>query len=298
MRYKVSTLFLLIACQLASANNDNFSFALEAGLVNDSQLAVEEIDQFESTSDTAKHFQFEADGNWKPADKLNVKAGYSYMDQSYQDNDEFDLTISRLHGDVSYDFPWLTLGVNQHKIDAKLAGDGFLDMTRKGYYIGKLFANSFYLRAESLEIDKTFDTLGDRNAETSALAVDGYYFFNDGLSFFSVGYETEDEKANAPEFSYDGTNYRATFSNKFSFLDKNSQMKLFWRYSDRDYKDIYPGIDQSRADTKSIYGLNWTLWFNDTLSLITEVEQTDSESNLESADYDATQVSLILRAEF
>lgn len=294
----VCALAISQALQGAQDSDSNFSFAVEAGLENDSQLTVEEIDQYQSTGDTATHLQFEADGHWKAGPNFNVKAGYNYMYKNYQDNNDFDLAISRMFADVSYDFSALTLGANHHSIDATLAGDSFLDMSRTGFYAGRLFASSFYLRAEVLDIEKTFETLSDRNANADVYALDAYYFFNQGLSFVAFALEKEEETAQANHFSYDANNYRATYSNEFTWLDKRNRFKLNWRYYQRDYQDVYPNLDESREDTKNSFSIAWDLFFNDTLSMMTKVEQTYSDSNLESADYDATQVSLIFRAEF
>lgn len=298
--------FLIPVCALAvsqalsaAQNSDGeFTVAVEAGLESDSQLTVEEIDQYEATSDIARHLQFEAEGDWQAGSNFNIKAGYNYMSKSYQDNPDFDLDIGRLYGDVSYDFTEVTLGTNHHSIDAKLAGDSFLDMSRTGFYAGRLFANSFYVRAELLDIKKTFNTLSDRDANADVIALDAYYFFNQGLSFIAFGLESEEETAQVNYYSYDADNYRATYSNEFNWLSKRNQLKLNWRYYQRDYQDIYPDIEESREDTRNSFSLTWDLFFNDSLSLITHLEQTYSESNLPSADYDATQISLILRAEF
>lgn len=301
-RYMISlcalTVSPLLFANTASASQDSesdFSIALEAGMERDSQLTVEEIDQYEVASDMATHLQFEAEGDWQATSRLALKGGYHYTSKSYQDNEDFDLDIGRVFGDVSYDFSVLTVGANQHRIDAKLAGDGFLDMTRTGFYAGKLFANSFYLRAELLDIDKKFDNLSDRDASGDSVATDGYFFFNQGLSFFSLGFEQEEETAQAEHFSYDAINYRATFSHEFNWLDKRHRLKLYGRYSNRDYLGVYPEINEARADTKNSISLTWDLFFTDHFSMISHLQQTDADSNLSSADYDATQLSIIFR---
>ncbi len=291
---------LLVSQAVSASDNtdNNLSFGLEVGLTHDSQLTVEEIDQYQASGDTANLIEFEADGNWKPTANFNFKAGYNYLNNNYHNSDDFDLAINRFYGDVSYDFSVVTLGASHHSIDAKLADEDFLDMERTGFYAGHLFANSFYLRAEMQDIEKTFDALSDRNATSDIFAVDAYYFFNQGLSFIALGIENEDAVAQQSHFSYESENYRATYSNEFSWLDKRNRFKLNWRYYQRDYQDTFPDLGQSREDTKNSFSLAWNFFFNDTFTMITEFEQTYSDSNLESADYDATQVSLVLRADF
>lgn len=303
MKRYITPLYALTVCPLlmagiasASESSDSdFSIALEAGIERDSQLTVEEIDQYEADSDMATHLQFEAEGDWQATSRLALKGGYHYTSKSYQDNQDFDLDISRVFADVSYDFSFVTLGANQHEVDAKLAGDGFLDMTRTGFYAGRLFANSFYLRAELLDIEKSFDDLSERNATGDTIATDGYFFFNQGLSFFSLGIEQEEETAQAEHFSYDAINFRATFSHEFNWLNKRNRIKLNGRHSNREYLGVYPGIDEARTDTKNSVSFSWNLFFTDHFSMITHLEQTFADSNLPSADYDANQLSLIFR---
>lgn len=291
---------LLVSQAVRATDNadNNLSFAIEAGLTHDSQLTVEEIDQYQDSGDTANHLEFEADGSWKPSPNFNLKAGYNYLNNNYHNADDFDLAINRFYGNISYDFSVVTVGANHHSIDAKLADDDFLDMERTGFYAGRLFADSFYLRAEMQEIEKTFETLSERNATADVLAVDAYFFFNKGLSFIALGLENEDAVAQQNHFSYEGNNYRATYSNEFSWLDKRNRFELNWRYIQRDYQDLYPVLTANREDSKNSFSLTWDFFFDDTFSMMTEFEQTYSDSNLQSADYDATQLSLVFRADF
>lgn len=292
-----SPLLLALQASASDQSDSSFTIGLEAGMESDSQLSVEEIDQYEASSDMATHLHFDAEGDWQATSNLSIKGGYHYTSKNYQDNSNFDLEISRAFGDVSYDFSFVTLGANQHKGDATLADDGFLDMSRTGFYAGRLFGNSFYLRAEVLDIDKNFDNLNDRNATGDIVSADAYLFFNQGLSFFSFGMEQEEETAQADYFNYDADNFRATFSHEFNWLNKRNRLKVNGRSSQRDYTGIYPEIGESREDTKRSISLSWELFFTDSFLMTNRIEQTYADSNLPSADYDATQLSLIFRLE-
>lgn len=279
-----------------AANNSDYSLTLEAGASHQSQLVVEEIDQFSSNGDTARYLSFDVAGDWELGEKFKLNAGYHYSDTSFKDNSDFDLAIGRLYSDVSYDLSIVTLGYNANRVDAKLGGDSFMDLDRDSFYLARLINNSIYLRAESTSIDKTFDTLGERNATNDATSFDTYFFYNQGQSFFSLGYVTEEESANQPEYSYDGKVYRATFSNKFG-ADNQHKIKLRWRYTDRDYQAVFPGLDSARQDELNTLGLSWEYYFDPKFALVTELENTNSSSNFESADYNANQISLFLRAD-
>ncbi|WP_223669835.1 hypothetical protein [Kangiella shandongensis] len=297
MKYLLLTLPLMAISPSALAKTEaDYELTAEAGAVYNSELVVDEIDQRSSSGDMARYLSLDLGGDWVIEDRFNIKAGYNVSDTDYQDSDDFDLTIHRFYGDVSYDFSAVTVGASQHEIDAKLAGDSFLDMSRGSFYLSKLFNNSIFVRAETIRIDKSFDTLPQRDATNDALGVDSYFFYNQGNSFFSLGYSAEEERAASPEFSYDGDNYRATLSNKFGH-DNNHRLQLQWRYFDRDYRADFPSIRKVRNDSRNTLRLAWDYYFTPQYSLVTQLENTESSSNFETADYTANEISLLFKVE-
>ena len=273
-----------------------YELTAEAGIVYNSELVVEEIDQLNNNGDTARYLSLDVSGDWIVADNLNVQAGYNLSDTDYQDSDDFDLRVHRLFGDIAYDFTVLTVGASHHDINAELAGDNFLDMSRDSFYLSKLFNNSIFVRAEAITIDKTFDSIPERDATNDALGVDAYFFFNQGKSFFSIGYSADEEAASSAEYSYDGDNYRATLSSKFGAND-NHRIQLHWRYCDRQYQAQLPDIGQVREDSRNTFRLAWDYYFTPKFALATQLESTESSSNFESADYSANEISLLFKVE-
>ncbi|AOE48760.1 surface lipoprotein assembly modifier [Kangiella sediminilitoris] len=297
MKISLLTLTLLTVCQPAlSKIKSDYEGTIEVGALYNSELVVEEIDQYSPSGDTARYLSLDLGGEWTFDDRFNAKAGFNVSDSDYHDSDTFDLTLQRIYGDLSYEFTELTIGVSQHDINAELADNDFLDMSRSSFYLSKLFNNSIFVRTEAINIDKTFDTLPDRNADNDAIGVDTYFFYNQAKSFFSVGYSSEKERASASEYSYDGDNYRATFSNKFGG-EHSQRIQLQWRYYDRDYKSEFPVINTARSDSRNTLKLVWDFYFTPQFALSSTLENTESSSNFESADYTANEVSLLFRVE-
>ena len=297
MKYVLPPICLLCFSSSVIANTDSdYGVTLEAGATHNSELVVEEIDQRSANGDIARYLSFDLNGELTFQDNFTIEGGYNISDTDYQDSDDFDLTIQRLYGDASYEFSGFTVGVSHHDINAELAGDNFLDMSRDSFYLSKLFNNSIFVRAEAITIDKTFDSIPERDATNDALGVDSYFFFNQGKSFFSIGYSANEESASAAEYSYDGDNYRATLSNKFGAND-NHRLQLHWRYFDRQDQAQLPDIGQVREDSRNTFRLAWDYYFTPKLALATQLESTESSSNFESADYSANEISLLFKVE-
>lgn len=297
MKYFLTPLILVSFSATAFANtNSDYSLTLEAGASHNSELVVEEIDQYSGNGDTARYLSLDLNANWTLFDNLTVDAGYNVSNTDYQDSDNFDLTIQRFYGDVSYDFSAFTIGTNQHEIDANLDSDSFLDMSRNGIYVSKLFDDTIFIRAELVDTDKSFDSDPNRDANNESLGVDTYFFFNQAKSFFSLGYSSDEETANAAQFSYDGDNYRATYSTKFGQGDAQ-RFQAQWRFYERDYKGIYPEVGFARNDTRHSYKLAWDYYFTPSVALATELQRSESESNYEPADYTSNEVNLLFRLE-
>lgn len=297
MKYFLTPLILVATSATVFAKNSSeYSMTLEAGASHNSELVVEEIDQYSGSGDTARYLSLDLNANWTLFDNLNVDAGYNVSDTDYQASDDFDLTIHRFYGDVSYDFSAFTVGANQHEIDAKLNGDSFLDMSRNGLYLSKLFNDSVFIRAEMVDTDKSFDTNPDRDANNESLGIDTYFFFNQAKSFFSLGYSSDEETAKASQYSYDGDSYRATYSTKLGNQDKH-RLQAQWRYFNRDYNDIYPEINTARNDSRHTYKLAWDYYFTQSVALATELQRNESESNFEPADYTSNEINLLFKLE-
>ncbi|GAA4360301.1 surface lipoprotein assembly modifier [Kangiella marina] len=297
MKYVLTPICLFCFSSSVIANTESdYGVTLEAGATHNSELVVEEIDQRSANGDLGRYLSLDLNGELTFQESFSVKAGYNISDTDYQDTDDFDLTIQRLYGDASYEFSGFTVGVNQHQILADLAGQEFLDMDRSGIYLSKLLNNRIFIRSEYTTTNKEFDDLPDRNASNDALGIDTYFFYNQAKAFFSVGYTSEDEQANASELSYDGDVYRATVSSKFGDNDAH-KLQLKWRYYNRDYQGLLPELNTPRNDERHAVTFSWDYYFTPEFALATQLQRTTSDSNVESADYTANEIELLLRLE-
>lgn len=271
---------------------------IEAGLEYDSNLNVVELDTVSEDSDTAWLFTAGLDGTFTPTDRLTMTGGYSFSSTNYLTHSDFDQDIHLASADVSYDFDAVTVGTSYHYSRAFLASEPLLDFSLASVYLGKLFDNGVYLRGSLQEKRKTFEDEKARNAEAQGVSADVYYFFNDAQTMISIGVDRDDEDASSEVFDNEMLGFRSRFSHRFLVSGHNHKVQLGWRYVERDYADQDPLLGNPRHDAQGVVDASWAVGLNSVFTVEGKVESGRYRSTLETADYDETLVSAILRASF
>lgn len=284
-------------CSQVLAETDEFTVDAElaAGVEYDSRLSVDELDRSAAISDEALVTSAKISGKWKPTSPFSLKGGYSYSGTKYRDNSEFDIDIHQLYADASYDFDVATVGASQFFADAKLDGEGLLELSRTSLYVSKLMDKRFFVRLAMDLTDKDFDTRSQRDADSSALSGDVYYFFNQAKSFVSVGVSGEEEDAVGDEFDFDGVGFKAKVSNKFQIAGKDSKLSLEYRYKQRDYDNLTPLIGERRDETRQNTKLVWEVWFTEQVGVENSLEYGNYNSNLDSNNFSEVIGSVVFK---
>lgn len=273
------------------------SIRLEAGTEFDSNLSVVELDQYSTESDWAALLNARLNGRWKASDNLDLKAGYSYLTKTYQDNESFDLAIQQMHVDASYQFKMLTLGASHHHADAKLAERDFLQLQQTSLYASRLFNNRIFLRAAANYQEKEFPGNAERNARNTGIAGDVFVFFAQGKTFVVAGFTNEEENASQHQFDYDALSLRASINHKLPVWGKASKVQLGIRYHERDYA-ANAQTKIVRADHHRSAAIDWEIYLTSKITATSKIERGDYESNFAAADYSETLASVTFAATF
>ena len=104
-------------------------------------------------------------------------------------------------------------------------------------------------------------------------------------TYFVSGYKYESENAVDPQFDFKGHNIKARFSQRISMGDRDAELKVGWRYEDRNYASITPSIGAIRDDTRHRFQAELEIPITDRIYGLIEYEYADYSSNLPSADY-------------
>lgn len=274
------------------------SGSAELGGIYNSNVSVSELESATGQSDTGTTAGGELDLGWRPTDRLTADVGYSYDGTYYQDQDDFDLGMHMVYGDLAYQFEHFSLGTNYYYADAALGGNDFLTLKLYSFYGGKLFADQLFLRAAVNAGEKTFDGFGERDADVEGFGLDAFWFHNEGRSSVAIGYSLDDEEARLEQFSYEGQTVRVRYSHRFPVFGRDARLQLGVRMEERDYSGVTPIIEARRDDSQRVVDAELELPVTGSLGVVARLERGDYSSNLSSADYTENRAAVSVRYSF
>ncbi|MEL6862194.1 MAG: surface lipoprotein assembly modifier [Pseudomonadota bacterium] len=293
---------LLIALGLAAAPfafaEQEWSFEVSAGVEQDSNVSINELDASTGNDDLALRLRAEIDFETDLTPETDLKFGYTISDKSFDEFSEFDLQTHILSGALSHDFGPVTAGGVIRYIDANLGGDGFQSITQFSPYASGYAAKNLFLRGALTHAEKEFDIQSARDADVLTFDADAYVFLDGSRRYIVVGLEQESSDANDAQFSYDGLGAQLRFSQRFKFRDRTARAQARWRFETRDFDGETPSIGAPREDDRNRFNVELELPITDTIFVAPEYEYGDFSSNLPSADYSQNVVSVRVGARF
>ena len=283
----------------AWADDDSGWFAsVEAGAEYSSNLNVDEIDVDSGSDDYGALIEGSVGYDHEFSGGQRLLASYDFSQSLYAENSDFDLQshIGTVSGEFeAADF---ILTTTYSYIDVYLGGDAFLDMHLIRQSVARLVGASFYVDANYTFMDKSFDDLSERDADTSSVGIDTYYFFNNAKSYVVFGLEYQDENADNVLFDYDGYVAHVDVKVPTPIFGADSTAKLGVKYTDRDYDAFRDDLGAARQDEYYQFSASLTAPITDALSAVADYEYADRQSNLPAADYVENIVSLGLKYDF
>lgn len=304
--------------QAAEPERWALSGSVELGAEYSSNVNISEVEAATGSADTAGVFDAGLNLTWQPNERWRGEAGYSYNTKRYQEADAFNMDIHLAFGDISYEFDFATLGMNYYHAQANLAGSSFMTLGQFSTYTGKLFGDHWYLRGAVNLTDKSFDQLEGRDASNKGLALDNFWFFNQGRSNFLLGLNLEQESAQDPNFDYSAYTLRVRYSHRWTAFGRSARFHLGLRHQNRDYRQVTPepansnpvngirelpipdpgSLDERRQDRRLQVDTRLQIALSESLALIGRVELGNYQSNLESADYRDNRASVAIKWSF
>lgn len=295
-----SLLFAMSVAAPLHAQSDSFDWSgqLQAGYQYDSNVNIRELDQNTERSDQALVTEAQLGLQWRPWHKLEVKVGAQYSDYAYQEFDAFDLAITTLSGDVSYDFDVVKVGMSRHAANAKLASSDFLDYQLDTLYVSRLWGKQWFTRFAYEDTDKQFTNLRERNATAKAYSGDIYWFTPSAESFITLGYTDHDETADDPQFSYKGSILRVNWQTRALLWGSEHTWQVGWQLEDRDYVQPMANRNTARNEQRQSLQAKWQIPLSEAFQFTPQLEYVDNQSNFADVDYQETTASLNFSVHF
>jgi hypothetical protein len=279
------------ASVIADSNGDlSISGEVNAGLINNSALSVDEIDNVSDESDSGNEIGITLNAQWLPNDKFKLVAGYSYQQQNYNKFSQFDLALHQVNVDTSYQLNTGEIGLRLDAATASLATKTFLDFQQATVYYGLFIQPQTYIRTSFKIKNKSFAELSDRDAEALAVRADIFHFANNANTMLTVGFNIEKETAIHEAFTFKGLGFGTAVSHKFTLFGLGSQIGLDWRYQVKDYMSIENVEAESqekseRDGNRQVISATWSVDILDNLAINTELESGDYGSDQDSLTY-------------
>lgn len=141
-------------------------------------------------------------------------------------------------------------GLSLFYVNSRLDGEGFLELYRvspslSGFINRKVFVRSAYVFAE-----KHIENRSERDAQTHSGELDLYYFARGLRSYFNFGYRFKTEDANLERLDYTGHSAKLRYIRRIDLGSKVLKLELAYRYEERDYSGLTPGIGSGEGDER------------------------------------------------
>jgi hypothetical protein len=274
-----------------------------AGLISNSALSVDELDDVSSQSDKGYELNAVVKGKWQLTDKTKLSSSYAYNKKIYDEFSQYDLALHQLNIDGSYKFNSSEIGLRVDGASASVAGKTFLNYQQVGLYIGHFVQPETYLRTSVKLKSKSFAELSDRDASGLGASLDMFHFMDGANTMLMFGLSAEKEDGQDSQFDYLGLGIYTKITHKFSIFGLGSRVGFGLRFQNKDYQSVeaenLPARDISERDeNRQVIEVNWDLHLLNNLSVITELEHGDFKSQLENLTYQQTTANFGLKYTF
>ena len=262
-----------------------FSAEIAVGAEYDSNVSVEEVDATSGESDHAIIVDLEVGMDQQVNDRTDLSLSYDFSNSKYNEFSQVDRQTHILGADLAYDAGEFNTGISAYYIDARLDGDGFLELTRVSPSLSGFISKRWFARGAYVFSDKTLDERPDRDAQTHAGEAD-LYFFRRGLrSYFNVGYQFKDEDAEAARYDFRSHNLKLRYIHRTELFSRLAKFELSWRFEDREYLSETPSIGEDRDDTRNRWKVDLEYPVTDQATIQLYGGYAEYDSNLPAADY-------------
>jgi len=288
----VSCFLILAHMPIALANSGvdpkiSWKVAGTVGLLDDSNVGVDELDQLSTQGDSAITLSAKAGAKIQLAERVELRASVSLSDKSFNDFDQFDLTTSLFSLQSSYDFLKFKFGGGMRYISTDLASNSFLSNQQLYAFATHRLNKRWFFRGELNFADKEFDLESSRDTSREKIGIDAYYFLDGTKRLWSYGLQFADEQSesNNDQFSRDITTVKVKYSQLTNVFARDVRLEAQVRYQTRDYGAVDSRIGEVREDDRVRAKISAEVPIADKWFILGEYEYSDYSSNLPSADY-------------
>jgi len=262
---------------------ENLTFSIAAGLEYDDNISVPSVDQTTGESDVAAVFDLSATYTAIKTDTAELELAYDLYQSLHETFDDFDLQIHTFSALSSWELGEYDTGLSYGYSRIYLGGNELYDSHTVTPSVGFSGAESWYHLISYAYQDKDFDSISGRDAKQHGVSLDNFYFFMDNKAHVLLRLRAEDEDAKDGELDYQGATLKVALS--APLMDTNLTLKTSYQHYWRNYDNTTASIAQKRDDEQDLVNIELIKPISKDMSVKFSYEYTNTDSNLESADY-------------
>ena len=283
------------------------------GAHHDSNVNVSELDTNTDTSDSAIKGNAKLKVAIMPTDKWQNTASAQHSETRYSELSNFDLAVTTLTGEASYQSAWAKIGIHHYYANAELDNNAFLTYQQSGISLANSAFTQGYWRISVDSIDKSFESVPERDAKALSSRIDGFWFF-ENQSFIQMGAKYQHEDALAQGFDYTSHGIDASYTYPANLWGKALDIKLGYEMESRHYgkgsqsseptasrapfSEFEQQEDGRREDIRHVFKASIEYAAIENVDFIVSTHYKDYGSTLVSVDYQETLAEIGVRFHF
>lgn len=271
---------------------------VRAGAEYDSNVIVSETDLNTGKGDISYEIDGKLDFKFDLGSDTSMAFGYSFSQSLHDDLPAFDVQTHGGKFRIKHDFGGFRAGATYYFYTSTLGGTDFLTLQRISPYVSFKPSRALYLRAGYSYTDKNIKTGIGRDAKTHAFSGTANILLNGSRTYLSFRYRLDLVDAVAARYDYTGHRVSAHFITRIPFMGERGKFRVGATYIKRDYSSITPSLGVPRDDEKLTLKASLNLPLGKHLYALGSYRYRDYQSNLLTADYKESVISLQIGARF
>ncbi len=220
----------------------SFSAEIGVGAEYDTNVTIDELDASTRKGDTAVTVEGKVGMRTYFSPDTDLRLSYDFSQDMYQDFSDPNRQTHILGANLKTRAGKFDAGFSTFYVNSLLDSNGFLELYRASPYLSRFLSQKWFSRVAYVFTDKQIKERGERDAITHTGELDLYYFARGLRSYFNVGYRYRSEDANLDRLDYSSHAAKLRYIRRIDFGSKALKVELAYRYEDRDYSGITPGI--------------------------------------------------------
>lgn len=283
----LSLLIVLFSCvTTAHASDKNWSGNIEYGFERDSTVVVDDIDRVLSDSSNSRRLRLRLAYKQDLGDELKFRASASLSRKDYKSIEEFDRQSQLYSASLNQKIGGLNLGGRMVYAESKLNDFDFINYRQLSPYVSFFISKKLYTQLSYQYTDKEIELNPDLSAIRHTFNINSNYFIKGLRRYLQLSYRYARENAEDDLFSYNLSQFKAGWVEKFSWADMDFVLRGHWRYQMRNYSQEPDFIIEAfRRDHRQQFALSVELEPIEDWKLKASFKKNNNHSNVEFADY-------------